>query len=126
MCSVYAELLNRQQNHLQLVVFDVDCFVMNNDSREAIMQDTGDGMSTPTSVWIVRDETSTYWVNVSICLTLFIHIRVFTKLLSLSFCFQCFDTVGWQEGHLACKKRSGGVLAWLSVWSEVQTCIQPS
>jgi len=21
---------------------------------------------------------------------------------------------------------SGGVLAWLSVWSEVQTCIQPS
>ena len=119
MCSVYAELLNRQQNHLQLVVFNVDCFVMNNDSREAIMQDTGDGMSTPTSVWIVRDETSTYWVNVSICLTLFIHIRVFTKLLSLSFCFQCFDTVGWQEGHLACKKRSGGVLAWLSVWSEV-------
>jgi len=28
---------------------------------------------------------------------------------------------GWQEGHLACKKLSGGVLAWLSVWSEVQT-----
>jgi len=26
--------------------------------------------------------------------------------------------VGWQEGHLACKKLSGGgVLAWLSVWS---------
>jgi len=34
--------------------------------------------------------------------------------------------VGWQEGHLACKKLSGGVLAWLSVWSEVQTCIRPS
>ena len=31
--------------------------------------------------------------------------------------------VGWQEGHPACKKLSGGVLAWLSVWSEVQTCI---
>jgi len=31
-----------------------------------------------------------------------------------------------QEGHLACKKLSSGVLAWLSVWSEVQTCIQPS
>ena len=25
--------------------------------------------------------------------------------------------VGWQEGHLACKKLSGGALAWLSVWS---------
>ena len=34
--------------------------------------------------------------------------------------------VGQQEGHLACKKLSGGVLARLSVWSEVQTCIWPS
>jgi len=25
--------------------------------------------------------------------------------------------VGWQEGHPACKKLSGGVLAWLSVWN---------
>ena len=33
--------------------------------------------------------------------------------------------VAWQEGHLACRKLSGGVLAWLSVWSEVQTCIWP-
>jgi len=35
--------------------------------------------------------------------------------------------VGWQEGgHLACKKLSGEVLAWLSVWSEEQTCICPA
>jgi len=34
--------------------------------------------------------------------------------------------VGQQEGHPACKKLSGGVLAWLSVWGEVQTCIWPS
>jgi len=34
--------------------------------------------------------------------------------------------VGQQEGHSACKKLSGGVLAWLSVWSKVQTCIWPS
>jgi len=34
--------------------------------------------------------------------------------------------VGRQEGHPACKKLSGGVLAWLSVWSDVQTCICPS
>jgi len=34
--------------------------------------------------------------------------------------------VGWQEGHPACKKLSGGVLAWLSVWNEMQTCIRPS
>jgi len=34
--------------------------------------------------------------------------------------------VGRQEGHPAWKKLNGGVLAWLSVWSEVQTCIWPS
>jgi len=34
--------------------------------------------------------------------------------------------VEWQEGHPACKKLSGEVLAWLSVWSKVQTCIWPN
>ena len=34
--------------------------------------------------------------------------------------------VGRQEGHTACKKLSSEVLAWLSVWSKVQTCIWPS
>ena len=34
--------------------------------------------------------------------------------------------VGQQEGHPACKKLISGVLVWLSVWSEVQTCIRPS
>jgi len=31
--------------------------------------------------------------------------------------------VGLHEGHPACKNLSSGVLAWLSVWSEVQICI---
>ena len=31
--------------------------------------------------------------------------------------------VGRQEGQPVCKKLSGEVLVWLSVWSEVQTCI---
>jgi len=34
--------------------------------------------------------------------------------------------VGRQERHPACKKLSDVVLTWLSVWSEVQTCIWPS
>jgi len=34
--------------------------------------------------------------------------------------------VGRHEGHPACKKLSGGVLAWLSALSEVQTYIWPS
>jgi len=33
--------------------------------------------------------------------------------------------VGQQEGHLACKKLSGGVLAWLSAWDEIQMCTWP-
>jgi len=50
-------------------------------------------------------------------LLLDVKIRAFSVLMLL---------VGWQEGHPACKKLSGGVLAWLSVWSEMQTCIWPS
>jgi len=39
-------------------------------------------------------------------------------------CLQCFDTVGHPKEDLACKKASDKVLAWLSVWSEVQViCI---
>ena len=34
--------------------------------------------------------------------------------------------VGRQEGHPVCKKPSGGVLEWLSVCSEVQTCMGSS
>ena len=39
-------------------------------------------------------------------------------------CLQCFDTVGWATGRAFVL--SGGVLAWLSVWSKVQTCVLPS
>ena len=34
--------------------------------------------------------------------------------------------LGGSKGIRPVKKLSGGVLAWLSVWSEVQTCIWPS
>jgi len=34
--------------------------------------------------------------------------------------------VGQQEGHLACKKLSGGMLVWLCVCGEVQICIWTS
>jgi len=34
--------------------------------------------------------------------------------------------VGWQEGHPACKKLTGGMLAWLCVWGKMQICIWPS
>jgi len=31
-----------------------------------------------------------------------------------------------QERYPVCKELSGEVLAWLSVWSEMQTCLKPS
>ena len=55
--------------------------------------------------------------------------RLFEDLKNfwLSSCRRAFSAltllVGRQEGHPAFKKLSGGVLAWLSVWSKVQTCI---
>ena len=64
-------------------------------------------------VWLGKPES-----GCSFLLTGWLCACVFSALMLL---------VGWQEGHPACKKTvSGEVLAWLSVWSEVQTCIWPS
>jgi len=46
-----------------------------------------------------------------ICISLWLQSLLFSALTLL---------VGWQEEHLACKKLSTAVLAWLSVWNEVQ------
>jgi len=44
-------------------------------------------------------------------------LSIYRKILTLYFLYYSFS---------ACKKLNGGVLAWLSVWSKVQTCIWPS
>ena len=48
--------------------------------------------------------------------------------ITIGVCLQCFDTVGWAPGRASGmqKKLSGWMLAWLLVWSEMQTCIWPS
>ena len=54
----------------------------------------------------------------------FLDVNVF---LMYSYSFSALTLlVGWREGHPAWKKLSGGMLAWLSVWSKVQTYIWPS
>jgi len=55
-------------------------------------------------------------------------VCVAVSLILFSACYFISVTllVGRQEGHPACRKLSGGVLVWLSVLSEVQTCIWPS
>ena len=62
------------------------------------------------------------WFSVFICCYL-VKI-VFLEFRTIVSAFSALTLlVGRQEGHPACKKLSGGVLVWLSVWSEVQTCI---
>ena len=51
-------------------------------------------------------------------------VSVFIMCCSMCCSFSALTLlVGWQEGHPAYKKLSGGVLAWLSVGSEMQTCM---
>ena len=53
------------------------------------------------------------------------HSRTFRFIYYL-FAFSALTLlVERQEGHLDCRKLSGRVLAWLSVQSEVQSCIWP-
>jgi len=60
-------------------------------------------------------------------LVAFRQLYIFVLCDSLSFAFSALTLlVGRQEGHQVCKKLSGEVLAWLSVWSEVQACTWPS
>ena len=82
----------------------------------------------------VRAKLKTSWISKS-TRAVFILIQaseVYTALKKQITIYNALDIsaltllFGWQEGHPACKKLSGGVLAWLSVWSEMQTCMWPS
>jgi len=55
-----------------------------------------------------------------------IHLQLYELCNPADFAFSALMLlVGQQARHLACKKTNGGVLAWLSVWSEMQTCMWP-
>ena len=62
------------------------------------------------------------------CIRNLLPILSFKQVTCMSCAFSALTLlVGRQEGHPAYKKLlSGGVLAWLSVWSEMQTCMWPS
>ena len=54
-----------------------------------------------------------HWVYFTVLIFIFVSVYFVFAFSALTL------LVGRQEGHPACKKLSGGVLAWLSVWSEV-------
>jgi len=67
--------------------------------------------------------------TVGVCFRLFVtsFVNLLYKRLLTELPFRALTLlVGQQERHPACKKTSGLMLAWLSVWGEVQICIWPS
>ena len=70
-------------------------------------------------VQVPVDNFSNNWTSESLVFysVFILNVNAFSALTLL---------VGRQEGHPVCKKLSGGVLEWLSVWSVVLTCIRPS
>ena len=61
-----------------------------------------------------------------------VHYFLFSLLMACLVLWRCWlggrkdADRSTQEGHLACEKLNGGMLAWLSVCDEVQICIWPS
>ena len=90
-----------------------------NDNMTIILTNAAQRLCVPSFV-ISRNVSTMKWMTLS-----WETINYFTSVIVLTFSALTL-LVGWQEGHPACKKLSGGVLAWLSSWSEVQTCIWPS
>jgi len=83
------------------------------------------------SAMICEWKLSDSWLHSSRLLIHSVHWRTYVLPLLLVcffflyfYCLQCFDAVGWVAGSVS--GLSGQVLARLSVWSEVQTCIWPS
>jgi len=87
---------------------------------------TADTCLVSVKVWILTTFRWTMVLMPALC-TCNLSTDLYSTVYVLTFAFSALTLlVGWQEGHPACKKLSGGVLAWLSVWSEVRTCIRPS
>jgi len=62
--------------------------------------------------YLVQKSTDVYFVQQN-----FVYLWILFAFSALTL------LVGRQEGHPACEKLSGGVLALLFVWSDVQICI---
>ena len=124
-CS-FCALFSSSASTVSCRVFRMDSCKLTNDNKSRQIQSIqANSVSYPGRdwKWVLADMQ---WCSV-LC-----RWRVKAGMVHSIFSCMCgaFSTltllVGWQEGHPACKKMSGGVLAWLSIWSKVQTCISPS
>jgi len=75
--------------------------------------------------WMNRSQPLTWEYVWYSRISYFASCHLFVSFVNLpSVLWHCW--LGGRKGIWSAKKRSGEVLAWLSVWSEVQTCIWPS
>jgi len=77
-------------------------------------------------VVVTNTQTHRPWYNGNSSQHLMLRIAIRPNNIKDKFSSALLPLVGRQEGHPTSNELSGGVLAWLSVWSEVQTCIRPS
>ena len=132
LCLMVHKLLH---GHTPVYISDLLTSVADLPARSALRASSSDDLVVPRTRRRIGDKTFSVaapraWNGLSTELKLLWSTTAFRHQLK-TFLFQsAFSAlmllVGRQEGHPACKKLSGGVLAWLSVWTEVQTCIWPS
>jgi len=126
----YCIIMQQHQNGLNVRKQFTKLMWHNNDRKLSHMQVcisplTNNHASTHHSVFYRLDASCCPTNKVKALKGTFCHYyaKHWCGIIMIESCLQCF---GWQEGHLACKKLSGEVLAWLSVWGKVQICIWSS
>ena len=64
-CSVYVEILDRQQRRLELVLIPIECFSVctSSDGMEDIEMTSLDS-SLSSSVQVITEDSSDVWINV--------------------------------------------------------------
>jgi len=75
-----------------------------------------------------KGTTFLLWINLLICnviwQNLVLLLNIIINVIMPSVLWHCW--LGDRKGTQPVKKLSGGVLAWLSAWSKVQSCIWPN
>jgi len=105
------------------VGIDVDCFTQyfywTDVTGKAISRAKLDGTDSDV---IVQSKNTSLRHQVTVGLYILL-LGYFSKVVVI---IDNLTLTGGRKGIRPVKKLSGGVLAWLSVWSKVQTCIWPS
>jgi len=98
----------------------------NESAPKIIISNTSLFFKTAISILVISNHNSFRVLFDKIASVYFAGKYIYILALEVEYFSALTLLVGRQEGHPACKNLSGGVLAWLSIWSKVQTCIWPS